>query len=98
MRSEIMTLFFQLLNDGRKSGVAIKPAGKKEGCRNLLLPQQPRKVVSSVGKFITGKNDRYLFLRSITANDRSAVKLKFLFSIYFFFTPAVLPASLAASK
>lgn len=92
MGAEVMSAFFQLLNDRCKSSIAVKPPGEEKGCFYFLLIECGKNIFSSFGIFIAGKYECYLFFGTITANDRAAVGFQF------FFTLAGFSASLAANR
>lgn len=92
MGAEIMSAFFQLLNDGGKGCIAVKPPGEEKGSFYFLLIECGDNIFPSFRVFIAGKYKGDLLFSAVAANDRAAVEFQF------FFTLAGFSASLAANK
>jgi hypothetical protein len=69
MGAEVMSAFFQLLNDRCKSSIAVKPPGEEKGSFYFLLIECGKNILSSFRVFIAGKYKGYLFFSTITPND-----------------------------
>lgn len=52
MGSQVIPSFFQGGDDGRESGIEIKPAGEKEGASDVLVRQRFGNKAPPVCKFI----------------------------------------------
>jgi hypothetical protein len=72
MGAEIMSVFFQLLNDRGKSGISIEAPGEEKGSFYFLLIECGGNIFSSLCIFIAGKYQGDLFFSAIAAYDRSA--------------------------
>ena len=70
MGAEIMSAFFQLLNDRGKGCIAVKSPGEEKRSFYFLLIQCGHNIFSPFSIFIAGKYERYLFFCTIAANDR----------------------------
>ncbi len=79
-----------------KRFVAVKAPGKKEGSLDVVFLQCFDDKSATIRKFVAGKNQCYFFLRGIAAGDGPFYISVIL--IYFFFTPPLASASLAANR
>ena len=97
MRAEIVAIIFQLLYQVVKIGVSVKISGKEKRSFYILFFQCLRNMISSIGKFITGKNQCNILLSAV-APDNSTVTFRNApcnRGVYFF---GLLSASFAASR
>lgn len=93
--AEVMAVLLYFLNDGPECRVAVKPAGKKEGCLNPVLPKCGKNCFTAFRVFISREYNGQRFLCRITANDRAVGQR---LRQRFFFTSTGRSDSLAASK
>lgn len=73
MGADIMPVLFQDCNELRKRSLAEKITGEKERSFNVPAFQLPVNEFSAISKFMTGKNQRDLFLRAVAPGDRATI-------------------------